>query len=150
MPSRTDWLLLLIGAQGGDYQLDQVRVMKGLFLLSRDGGPLEGQYQFSAYDYGPFDSRVYRDLDELQAQGLVAVSHAGIGRRRNYDLTHSGRVRYVDLQGQMTHAALAEVAAVKSSVTTNTFEELLADIYGRFPEYATRSVAQIKNRASAS
>jgi len=49
---RQDWLLLFIGAPGGPYQTDQIRVMKGMFLVSKEGpGELRDLYHFEPYAY---------------------------------------------------------------------------------------------------
>lgn len=47
--------------------------MKGMFLLSKEGPPeLLNLYHFEPYHWGPFDKAVYSDLDELEADGLIA------------------------------------------------------------------------------
>jgi hypothetical protein len=71
---RRDWLLLFIGAPGGPYSTDQIRVMKGMFLVSKEGpDDLRDLYNFEPYDYGPFDTTIYHDLDTLELEGLIHV-----------------------------------------------------------------------------
>jgi hypothetical protein len=91
MLNRADWILLFLGSDAGPYPSDQVRVMKGLFLLSQDPAhPLNSQYRFEAYDYGPFDAMVYRDLDSLQLEGLISVQRWAESTRKTYGLTDRG------------------------------------------------------------
>jgi hypothetical protein len=140
--SRQQWLLLLLGVDGGSFDVDQVRAMKGMFLLSREPGhPVAALYRFDPYDYGPFDSNVYRDLDTLRIAGLVAVQSIPGSRRRVSCLTDNGRAQFDALVDQVTSDEFAAVAAVKRHVTSMSFSSLLSDIYARFPEYRERSLA---------
>ncbi len=142
MNPRQQWLLLLLGAPGGSHGVDQVRAMKGLFLLAMEPGhPAASLFTFEAYDYGPFDSSVYRDLDAFEAEGLVTVTRFPSTRRRVFDLTDRGRVRYRELTETMAEADLETVARVKARVTSLSFTELLREIYTSFPEFRERSVA---------
>ncbi len=98
MLRRVDWLLLFIGLPRGKFFTDQIRVMKGMFLLDQ-GGPqvLRDLYDFRPYDYGPFDTQVYHDLDWLVSQGLVDVSHIVGTNRQVYELTRKGERRMATL-----------------------------------------------------
>lgn len=142
MKPRQQWLLLFLGADGGSYKVDQVRAMKGLFLLSKEPGhPASALYSFDPYDYGPFDSTVYRDLDALQEDGLVKVTQHLGSRKRDFELTERGKAAFEALKRQTSSEAYEPVAAVKRHVTSLGFSALLADIYGRFSEYRDRSIA---------
>lgn len=148
LQSRHQWLLLFLGAEGGMFAPDQVRVMKGLFLVSRSPGhPTAELYDFKAYDYGPFDSRVYRDLDALRIDGLVRVQQDGTTRKEYY-LTDEGRAAFEDLHTTTPQDQYAAVVDAKRRVTSVGFDALLQDIYQRYPEYADRSVARVALQAS--
>ena len=149
MPARSDWLLLFIGADGDKHQLDQLRVMKGLFLLSHTLEPLANQYTFAPYDFGPFDSKVYRDLDALQARGFIDSSNVGIGRRREFWLTELGRRRFDELQASVSAGEFDEIQAAKTFVTSLDADALLSDVYDRFPEFRSRSIARAARQNSA-
>ncbi len=145
MLNRQDWLLLFLGAQGGQYPTDQIRVMKGMFLLDRSAGhPVHDLYHFDAYDYGPFDSAVYRDLDVLQLQGLVHVSRHIGSSRRTYELTDAGWEKFAALAEATPPALFALVQDAKTRVTSLGFEELLEQIYEKYPDYAEKSVARVR------
>ncbi len=145
MLRRQDWLLLFLGAEGGHLPTDQIRVMKGMFLLDRtDEHPAQGLYHFEAYDYGPFASAVYRDLDALQLQGLVHVTrHIGTSRK-TYELTAAGREKFAELADSTEPDDLELVREAKQRVTSLGFEELLEQIYEEYPEYAEKSVARVR------
>lgn len=143
MTERQKWLLLFLGSDGGAYPVDQIRVMKGMFLLDQAARlPDRPMYHFDAYDYGPFDSAVYRDLDALKIDGLIrAVGRAGESRRF-YDLTESGRMTYNKLFASQDETILATLCTIKHRVTSVGFEELLSGIYAEFPQYAANSRAR--------
>ena len=78
--SRPDWALLLIANEAlgveGPETLDPVRIQKGMFLLSMRGPRGAGDlYRFRPYNWGPFSSDLYGDLDFLVATGALTREH---------------------------------------------------------------------------
>lgn len=144
MLTRQDWLLLFIGSPGAQFHADQIRIMKGMFLLSKEG-PSEVQdlYAFEPYDYGPFDVGIYHDLDAAQAQGLIQSRTVGGTNRRVFQLTSTGEARAAEFRRQASQAALRAVEEVKKLVTSLSFTDLLSYVYERHPEYAVRSRARL-------
>lgn len=144
MLDRRDALVLFIAAPGGHFPVDQIRVMKGLFLWSQEG-PEDAQsmYHFEPYDFGPFDTDVYRDLDGLESEGLLRVEHMPGTRQRRYTLTPKGQLVADQIRANADATRLGQIESIKRSVTSLGFEGLLRDIYQRYPEYATKSVARI-------
>src|SRR3712207_1481614 len=119
MQPRQQWLLLFLGADGGTFEVDQVRAMKGLFLLSQEPNhPTAGLYRFDPYDYGPFDSRVYRDLDTLRLEGLATVKICPGSTKRVYRLTEEGRRRFEETKRQTSVEDFQAVARAKQRVTS--------------------------------
>lgn len=140
---RMDWLLLFIGLPGGRYATDQLRIMKGMFLLDQKGPQeLRGLYRFQAYDYGPFDSSIYSDLDALSKAALISITGGGGTTRREYEMTAMGRERVALLAREISPVALGEVERVKNIVTSLGFTDLLKKVYGDYPDYAINSVAK--------
>lgn len=141
---RTDWLLLFIGLPRGKYATDQLRIMKGMFLLDQEGPQeLRGLYHFKAYDYGPFDAGVYSDLEALSRAALISIAYDGDSRRREYEVTARGYERVAQLEREVSPTVREEVQRVKSLVTTLGFEALLRKVYGDYPHFATHSKANI-------
>jgi hypothetical protein len=133
-----DLLLLIADGATGRFDLDPIRLMKGGFLAWQQG-PEEWKNLFAvrAYDYGPFDSRLYRVRDDLIERALLNVTRKG--RYDSYELTDEGRVRVAELaQREPAHADY--LRRVGAWVTSLSFSDLLAEIYGAFPEFATNSV----------
>ena len=144
----SDWLLLLIGidAEPGGAVLDPVRVQKGMFLLAREGGiPPQERYWFVAYNYGPMSPRLYRDLERLERRGLVErrdAAEEGL-RWRPVGITGAGAARAAELEraaGASEQAVIAWLRETKRHMRSLTFEQLLTEIYARYPAFAARSV----------
>jgi hypothetical protein len=139
---RGDWLLAFICAPGADrFLTDQIRVMKGMFLLSKEGPPdLRDLYAFEPYDYGPFDKHVYGDLDQLEAEGLIHSETVGGSNRRIFRATPRGQERFAQICASAHPDAMGELRRVKGLVSSMGFMELLLYVYDRHPDYAVSSV----------
>lgn len=144
MLTRTDWVLLFLGADGGPHPCDQVRIMKGMFLLSQTAAlPLEGSYRFESHEAGPFDPQVDRDLDTLQLARLVSVQRFPGKVRRLYELTDQGWQRFAELKGSVPRQQLETVESVKRQVTSQSIDELLEQIATEFPDYVEPVVVRM-------
>jgi DNA-binding PadR family transcriptional regulator len=142
MENRQQWLLMFLASPGGQYYTDQIRIMKGMFLLSQEGpGELQGLYRFTPYHYGPFNTSVYHDLDALEVAGLVRHDLVEGGNRRRYDLTDKGRHAVSGIAG-LGKREVEAIRAVKRHVTSLSFLDLLKDVYRKYPDYAVNSVAK--------
>ena len=84
--NRKDFLLLLLAAPGesgeGEPIVGVTRLQKYLFLLQQECEwdkrfNIREPYRFEAYNYGPFDSQLYDDLQLLENAGLVERQDAG-------------------------------------------------------------------------
>jgi hypothetical protein len=134
-------LLLAAGAQG-PFALDPIRTMKGCFIVSQRGRPeWRSLFQFEAYDYGPFDRSVYVARDALIARGDVAVDSSG--RYESYSLTDAGSAAAERMASTLDSAEAEWLHSVGRYVCSKSFSALLTEIYGRFPAFATRSVARL-------
>src|SRR5258705_12332099 len=77
MASRDEFLLLAL-ASASDGRLTPVQIQKAMFLLKQEAGQFVGPdfYEFVPYNYGPFNSSIYDDLNTLAAEGLVTVDQS--------------------------------------------------------------------------
>ncbi len=137
-------MLLIADCDDGGFPLDPIRLMKGCFLVSQIGrDEWRGLFDFEPYDYGPFDTSVYRTRDELLANGFLESREAG--RYGQYVVTDLGKDHLHELvqRGEATAADAEWFRSIGRWVTSKSFSELLREIYDHFPNYATRSIAQI-------
>jgi uncharacterized protein YwgA len=136
-PSK-DYLLLFVNAPGGQYPLDRIRTMKGMFLLSQEASiGLANLYEFRAYDWGPFSTDVYRDLDVLLTDGLIATDQDIRHRYETYRVTSLGEQRATGLD--IPDRVRQKIGELKALATSMSFLDLLEHVYERHPEYARRS-----------
>lgn len=134
---RQDVVLLIADGAEGSYPLDPIRLMKGCFLVSQLGRPAWKElFRFEPYDYGPFDSDVYRSRDALVSRGLLAAAPAG--RYSTYSLTAAGRERVASLRAALGSNA-DWFAQIGRYVTSRSFTDLLDEVYAQYPEFATKS-----------
>lgn len=134
-----DVILFIASGADGAFEFDPIRLMKGAFLVAQRG-PTEWRdfFDFEPYSYGPFDSSVYVMRDNLLARGLLrAEKH---GRYEGYSLTEAGKARVDGLKTSIPKQTADWAASIGRYVTSKSFSRLLREIYGAFPEFATRSV----------
>ena len=137
-----DWTLLAIAA-AGTRGLTPVHLQKSLFLLSRNldrsqlsmASPL---YDFQPYDYGPFDSAVYRDAEALATAGLVLIADSY--KPRTYLATEAGIGCAAELRHRAGAPAVRYLDEVVRWVLSQRFGELVRAIYENYPEMRQRSV----------
>ena len=112
--------------------------MKGCFLVSQRGtAEWKSLFDFSPYDYGPFDSAVYRARDALISRNLLAVNAQS--RYGSYSLTPAGRERVENLTRIIGEDNVGWFKQIGRYVTSRSFTDLLDEVYAAYPQFATRS-----------
>lgn len=141
---REDWTLLTLAAAEGQ-TLTPVQLQKCLFLLGKAKPEAVGNhfYNFTPYNYGPFDRQVYIDADRLAAEGLATITggSSSTGRWNEYAITPAGMTRVRDLQPK-AGPAWDYVRRVVEWARQLTFQQLVRAIYARYPEFRVNSVFQ--------
>jgi uncharacterized protein len=141
--NQRDWLMLLLGV-GDARPLDPIRIQKGMFLLAQEADIPEGeQYLFRPYDYGPFSSRIYDDLDALVDEGLVAREAVPGYTWSRYQLTDRGLEETQAIADRLDpdrRKAVRFLLEMKKDVLSRSFNRLLRYVYRRHPDYAKNSV----------
>ncbi|MBV6504109.1 MAG: hypothetical protein AKCLJLPJ_02209 [Fimbriimonadales bacterium] len=135
---RGDWALLAL--YYAEQPLYPVHMQKILFLLSRAGADAVGDdfYDFQPWDYGPFSSQVYWDLEKAAEEGLVVIDASG--RVRHYSLSPAGEAHAQELAKHLDPKMAEYLKRVTEWAKGLSFSDLVRAIYQRFPEYKTRSV----------
>jgi len=138
-----DWTLLVIAAAEGK-TLQPVQLQKALFLLGKRLTPQQRQthefYEFTAYDYGPFDSTIYTDAESLEAEGLIAITRPPVSRYKLYQATEEGLKRAAEVRAGLQPLAVEYVAKVVQVVRALSFNDLVSAIYKAYPEMRENSV----------
>jgi hypothetical protein len=119
--------------------LDRLRVQKGVFLLEQRGPTSwRESYTFRPYDWGPFSRELAQDLGDMQGEELTIVRFEGL-RYGEYQTTPEGNKRIDSIFPVLPEATAAFVRSTRRFVTTRSFSRLLQEVYGAYPQYATRS-----------
>ena len=122
-----------------------MQLQKVLFLLGKElaseVGP-EKFYDFTPYNYGPFDKTVYRDAEDLAERGSVAIS-APSGFRR-YAPTPEGLAAHeAEIKERAPKRAVAYLEKIGCIGRRGfLFSALVSAIYSRYPEFRANSVFQ--------
>ncbi len=117
-----------------------VQVQKLLFLIDRELGPfIEGpHFDFSPYNYGPFDKRVYGVIENLADDGLAVVREDG--SVRTFALTDAGQAEGTRILQDLSFEARDYIGRISEFVRQLTFSELVSAIYKKYPEMRVNSV----------
>jgi hypothetical protein len=112
-------------------------LMKYVFLLQMETNGRRRLYRFVPYHYGPFAKELYADLEQLQAEGLIAIDND----------TEEDKTRISTADPQRIEAALGElpeglredVCAILDEFGELDHNRLLTTVYQKYPAYAKNS-----------
>lgn len=117
-----------------------VQVQKLFFLIDQKipklvKGP---HFDFSPYDYGPFDKHVYWALEALEAEGSIVIE--GSATYRTYTTTKRGQKKGEVLFNELPAKAQEYITRLSEFVRHLSFNELVSSIYQAYPKMRANSV----------
>jgi|HubBroStandDraft_1064217.scaffolds.fasta_scaffold46165_2 hypothetical protein len=138
---RSDFVLAVLTTAGGSV-LTPVQVQKLFFVLDRRipeaiQGP---RFNFTPYDYGPFDADVYREIEGLADRGLGEVIRSGPFSMKTFRLTPEGQSKGEGLFKTFDSRSREFISNVSTFVRTRSFKDLVSAIYKAFPDMKVNSV----------
>lgn len=121
-----------------------VQIQKLLFLIDKKlstelGGPF---FDFTPYNYGPFDRRIYDLLSTLHLRGDVEIIPNPALSWRQYRLTSEGQISGKQILESLKPEIADYIRKLSDFVRGLSFTELVAVIYQHFPEMKANSVFQ--------
>lgn len=119
--------------------LSPIQIMKGMFLLKMELD-LKNFYEFKPYLYGPCSFEIYRDLNMLLKDGLIA-SIPSISGWRYYRITSLGIEKCEDMS--IDNRIVDKMIEIKNKIMSMSFIELLKYVYNLYPEYAKKSIINV-------
>jgi uncharacterized protein YwgA len=138
-----EWTLLVVAA-GKGLPLSPVHLQKALFLLGRNLSSEQLQvaeyYPFKPYDYGPFNSEVYKDAQQLRDEGLVVIEPFAGARYRDYSATPAGLDRAKALREELEPVVTEYLDNVVAWARSLSFTALVRAIYKDYPDMKVKSV----------
>lgn len=136
--NRKYWTLVAL-SEAGPEGLTPVKLQKALFLVGKELAP-RNFYQFKAYHYGPFDSRVYSDLELLTDDGLVTKVPSASGNWNVYQATVAGLARAEDVKRKLPRREVDFFARLVKWIKPLSFQALVRYIYDKYPDMRANSV----------
>ena len=142
-PPRARWIQILL-LQGEGQQrynkpvVGRTRLIKELFLLKKGYGLKQIEYEFIPYWYGPFSPEIYADLAELKDDRILE-SRDSVGGEV-LSLTPAGVASAQVLERSVDADLIMKIRDCKERFNSKPFDELVAYVYERWPEYTSRSL----------
>lgn len=134
-----------------EHQIDgRTRFQKLIFLMQMEGNlndidPTD-TYRFEPYDYGPFSSTLYDDLDSHIEQGLIEDSKEKLDEEEDivkyeYQLESDGK-EFVEEQVSENEfeRIVQEAERIIDEYGDTPLPELIDLVYSKYPDYAENSV----------
>lgn len=139
--NRNELVLALLAASGGA-AYSPVQIQKAAFLVSRQAPWLvTGKpFQFVPYDYGPFDSSVYQEVNVLARQGYATVTQSPLGQWNDYAVTPTGLNKAEELLARQSKKVREYLVSVSKWVRSQSFSELVKSIYTAYPDTKVNSI----------
>lgn len=111
----------------------KTHLMKWLFLLREENNEAvsSSYYEFLPYRYGPFSFQAYREMAALESSGLLAADKLKIPRATRKEA-------YAEIR-KLPARAVRGVESILHRYGKVSRDELLDDVYARYPWYASRS-----------
>jgi uncharacterized protein YwgA len=137
---KTDMILLLLYSPGVQGRIDEsidgrVRLMNGLFLMSKELEFFKESYEFVPYLYGPISFDVYSDLAKLIYKGLVVDDKTKEPQAGYYYLTNEGRKKAESLFNSLSPEVQENIKKIKSLTNQKPLTRLLKYIHSKYPQY---------------
>lgn len=149
MPRRQLLPLALAYADNQEPVHGRTRLQKMVFLMQQEledeGFDLTGrnQYQFMAYDYGPFSKTLYDDIDRLKDQHLIHENEEEFDGDKviyEYKIEQDGiqslEERLTDDQVQQL---VEKAQEIKEQFNEMPLQKLIDKVYSQYPNYAKNS-----------
>ena len=142
--------LALMYAGDGEPIEGRTRLQKMVFLMQKrfeenDQDLLQtDDYEFIAYDYGPFSKELYSDLDKAIYKNEVLDKEEPINEDKNkyiYEIQENGEDFVEDQLSTEEAKQILELAQeIKESYNDVYLSDLIEEVYTRYPKYAENSI----------
>ena len=136
--------VVLLVTQAGRHVMSPVQLQKAVFLVSKGGlkGLPEEMYDFQPHHYGPFDSKIYDDAEELYDENLVLRTRSRYGAWTDTIITPAGMEKAAELSHQLPSETIDRLTEIVDEVQSLSFHDLLRRVYREYPEFRKNSVFQ--------
>ena len=139
---RSDLLLAILASAGGR-SFTPVQLQKSAFLVWKnaptliDTGPT---FNFTPYDYGPFDPSVYAVADGLAMTGTAIIAPSATGRWNTYAASDAGIRRGEQILASLDPNIRDYIGRIVEWVRSQSFHGLVKSIYDAYPDMKVNSI----------
>jgi len=138
--NREDLLCVVIAA-AGNKGLTPVQLQKSIFLLQKSFPKTIGAlYNFTPYNYGPFNPEIYTDADKLCSESLVTKRKVNHFSWSKYYILKAGIENTQSIKDNIDADIQSFIEKLISWIQKLKFSELTSFIYTKYPEYKVNSV----------
>jgi len=113
--------------------------------LEQEGFDLTGrdQYQFTAYDYGPFSKTLYDDIDHLEEHHFIHENEEPFDEDKviyEYTIQQDGiNLLQERLSDNEIQRIVDKAQKIKDQYNEMPLQQLIDKVYSQYPEYAKNS-----------
>lgn len=169
LKSGLDLLMVLLYANNQERVEGITRLVKLLFLLIKEGGfqQFEKEYEFEAYDFGPWSARTFSFLESIAEMGLVSIreepfidyeevaddfAEAEVAEipelvqrmLKVFSLSDRGTKVGQVLYERLSEAERQRLESIKRKFNTMRLDELLQYVYSKYYAYTRKSKIRTK------
>lgn len=136
-----EWTLLAIALAEGK-PLSPVQLQKSVFLFGKQMPEVvsEDFYDFAPYNYGPFCSDVYADVEVLAQEGLATIITPVNRKYSEYCATPEGISKGRELVELLPGQAVGRAQTIVDWVRKQSFKSLVSAVYEEYPDYKVNSI----------
>ena len=143
--------LLLCYALGCEPVQGRTKMQKLIFLMQQKLESQSNMYLYQAKDYGPFSWQLASDIDYLRANGYITEKkriRSDGGERYILKITEKGqefvaRILKDSRWGPQFRNQLDLLERLKNENNSKNLNQLLREVYSKYPKYAVHSKAQL-------
>lgn len=132
-------LLLACLSVAGKESYQPVQIQKLVFLL-QDRGLKEKVFDFTPFDYGPFDPQIYKSLEELSYEGLVEIIGEPFTKNRRYRLKPEGAEKAKGALNKLSPQNQEYAERLFHWMKGLSFAQLVGAVYADYPKMRENSV----------
>jgi len=139
--NRNDFVLAVF-ASSNNAIYSPVQIQKLFFLIEKKIPELSknNYFNFTPYNYGPFDPEIYDVISELISSGDLKVINDVNSGIMKYNTTDKGQIRGEQILKSLGENAIGKIKILSEFVRKLSFSELVSAIYKEYPGMKENSI----------
>lgn len=141
MMSSNDFVLAVFASSNNAIH-SPVQIQKLFFLIEKKIPELSenNYFNFTPYNYGPFDPEIYEVISELISSEDLEIINDINSKIIKYRTTKEGQIRGENILKSFTVKVIDKIKILSEFVRNLTFFELVSAIYKEYPDMKKYSI----------